>query len=177
MCGISVVAFDGFAVGLVEVAPDQLLPDSIGLANVGAIGPVRRTVGCATFRLTRALDRHGDSDGDQNRHQVTADRDGAVLVEGARRIAVVQEPPLEEPPGAIDQRVEEIKPQSFDGSALHNFRFVSTPDSETQRPWENQGMASWKRHCLIKMAHTQTMLYTVQEDGRQMPTTWRTYRK
>jgi len=36
--------------------------------------------------------------------------DGAAYVEDMRRVGIEEEPPLEQPPGVIDRRSEEIKP-------------------------------------------------------------------
>ncbi len=80
-----------------------------GLANVIRFGPACRTVGGDEARLPRTPHRHGD--GNHHGHQAAAARDGPAYVENMRRIGVEEEPPLEQSPGVVDRRSEEIKPR------------------------------------------------------------------
>ncbi|MPN00696.1 hypothetical protein SDC9_147892 [bioreactor metagenome] len=78
------------------------------LANVIRVRPACRAVGRDQARLARAPNRHAD--GNQHGHQAIAARDGAADVKDARRVGIEEEPPLEQPPGVIDRRTEEVEP-------------------------------------------------------------------
>src|SRR5260221_14431442 len=76
--------------------------------NALRVGPARGAVGRDQLGLARAPDRHAD--GNHHRDQAAACGNGTAHVEYMRRVGVEEEPPLEQAPGVIDRRAEEIEP-------------------------------------------------------------------
>lgn len=77
-----------------------------GLDDFRGGGPARRAVGGDAARLARAPHRHADG----HRHQAAGPGNGAALGEDVRRVGVKEKPPLEQAPGVVDRRAEEIEP-------------------------------------------------------------------
>jgi len=79
------------------------------LVDVLRIGPAGRAVGRDQLGLARAPDRHAD--GNYHRDQAAACGNGTARVEDMRRVGVEEEPPLEQAPGVVDRRTEEVEPR------------------------------------------------------------------
>ncbi|MCY1280744.1 hypothetical protein D9M70_295360 [compost metagenome] len=116
-----------------------------GFAHFIGIGPARRAVGGDSACLSRPPDRHAD--GHHQCQQAAAGGDGAADVENVRRIGIEDEPPLEQTPGVIHRRTQQLKPGRPQAS------LIAERGSRPLRGTPHSGQGDGQHHQHLAVQH------------------------